>query len=127
MGSVLALAALGSTVLLIHSPSLFWTLGLALGLFVGPAQAASRSMMARMAPPEASAAWFGLFALSGRITAFLGPMALGAVTAAFHSQRAGMAVIPVFLLAGAALLARVPSPGTDARAARAVDHVAQPE
>jgi len=110
MTAVLAMAGLGVALLLTHDRTLFWGLGLALGLFVGPAQAASRSLMARMAPGEQRAAYFGLFALSGRVTGFLGPAALSLATAAFQSQRAGMAVIVVLLAAGAATLARVPSP-----------------
>ncbi|MCW3477256.1 MFS transporter [Limobrevibacterium gyesilva] len=127
MTAVLALAALGTAVLLVHDRTLFWALGLGLGVFVGPAQAASRSLMARLAPADASAAWFGMFALSGRVTAFLGPMALGAVTAAFHSQRAGMAVIPLFLVAGAALLAGVASPGAEIRPPRPGGDIGQPD
>ncbi len=110
MVSVCALAALGAALLVVHAQAWFWMLGLALGVFVGPCQAASRSMMARMAPEALRGAYFGLFALSGRVTGFLGPLALGVVTALFHSQRAGMAVIVVFLAAGAVLLARVPAP-----------------
>lgn len=109
LASVAALATLGLAVLLVHDVTLFWALGLMLGVFVGPAQAASRSLMARMAPPEQRAAWFGLFALSGRVTGFLGPLALAAATSAFASQRAGMAVIVVFLALGALLLLRVPA------------------
>jgi UMF1 family MFS transporter len=115
--SVLALTGLSITLLLIHGLAMFWVLGTVLGLFVGPAQAASRSMMAQMAPPDARAAWFGLFALSGRVTAFFGPLVLGVLTAIWHSQRVGMAVIPVFLLLGAMLLINVPSPAADAGAA----------
>ncbi len=100
-----ALVVLGLGVLLVHAVSLFWGLALALGLFVGPAQSASRSLMARLASAETRNAQFGLYALSGRVTGFLGPTALGAVTAATGSQRAGMAVIVVLLVAGAALLA----------------------
>ena len=104
IASLAALIALALPLLLIQDPIWFWALGLALGLFVGPAQAASRSLMAHMAPPDARAAWFGLFALSGRVTAFLGPAALALATATFQSQRAGMAVIVLFLAAGAVAL-----------------------
>ena len=76
----------------------------ALGLFFGPAQAASRSFMARLAPEEELAAHFGLFALSGRITGFLGPAVLAAVTTATASQRLGMATVLGFLVVGAAIL-----------------------
>jgi len=105
--SVLAVAVLGTGVLLVPHRGEFMLLAMALGLFVGPAQAASRSMMARLAPEQARAAYFGLFALSGRVTAFAGPAVLSAVTWATGSLRCGMATIVLFLLIGAALLAGV--------------------
>jgi UMF1 family MFS transporter len=100
-----ALAVLGTSVLLVHSVQWFWVLAPGLGVFVGPAQAASRSLMARLAPPDLRNAYFGLYALSGRVTGFIGPMVLGAVTAATESQRAGMGVIVALLVAGGWLLA----------------------
>ncbi len=115
--ALVALAGLGTALLLIHDRTAFWVLGHAVGLFVGPAQAASRSLMARMAPATARGAYFGLFALSGRVTGFLGPLALSLATAAFASQRAGMAVIVLLLAGGAVLLAAVPSPAREAGAA----------
>ena len=57
---------------------------------------------------------FGLFALSGKATAFLGPWLVGAVTAAFASQRAGMSVILVFLAVGLAVLLVVREPAAEA-------------
>ncbi|NQV83947.1 MAG: MFS transporter, partial [Rhodospirillales bacterium] len=51
---------------------------------------------------------FGLYALSGKATAFMGPALLAWVTVAFDSQRAGMATIIVFLIVGLCLLAGVP-------------------
>ena len=60
--------------------------------------------MGRLAPPEMRAEMFGLFALSGRITSFLGPATLAWATAAFASQRVGMATVLVFLAAGFVLL-----------------------
>jgi UMF1 family MFS transporter len=104
MISLWALVVLGTPALIVTDPFWFWVFGLALGLFVGPAQSASRSMMAHMAPPDARAAWFGLFALSGRVTAFVGPLFLALATSLFQSQRAGMATILVFLAAGAIAL-----------------------
>jgi UMF1 family MFS transporter len=127
MIAVCAMAALGAVLLVLRDRTLFWVFGLSLGIFVGPAQAASRSLMARMAPAGRHSAYFGLFALSGRVTGFLGPLALGGVTAAFHSQRAGMAVIVVFLALGAALLARVPSPAPEVRTPGETGDVNQPD
>ncbi len=80
------------------------------GLCGGPVQAASRTLMARLAPPGQVAEFFGLYALSGKATAFVAPLAVGAMTAALASQRAGLAIILVFLGAGWALLWRVREP-----------------
>ena len=89
----------------------FWAAGIGIGLFVGPVQASSRALMARMAPEAEVAGHFGLFALSGRATAFLGPAAAAAVTALADSQRLGIATILIFLVVGLGLLMGVREPG----------------
>ena len=111
LAALAALVGLGGAVLAVRSLAWFWVLALGLGVFVGPAQAASRSLMARLAPPEHRNTGFGLFALSGRVTGFVGPALLGAVTAVFHSQRAGMAVVVTLLATGGLLLATLPGAG----------------
>jgi UMF1 family MFS transporter len=113
MLALAALVLLGTGLLVAEGKEQFWALALALGVFIGPAQAASRTLMARLAPPGEVAAHFGLFALSGRVTGFLGPAVLAAVTAATGSQRAGMATVVVFLALGAALLAGVREPARE--------------
>jgi len=100
-----AMIVLGSFLLLSNDKTLFWALALALGLFMGPAQAASRTLMAHMAPPEEVAAHFGLFALSGRVTGFLGPAAVALATQLSGSQAWGIATVIAFLALGAAILA----------------------
>jgi len=107
MVALVAMIVVGAALLLTDSKAMFWGLAMTLGTFMGPAQAASRTLMARMAPEGQGAAHFGLFALSGRITGFMGPAALAAVTMATGSQRAGMATVLVFLGLGAAVLATV--------------------
>jgi UMF1 family MFS transporter len=107
LAALVAMVALGILLLLTGSETWFWILALSLGLFFGPAQAASRSFMARLAPPGEASAWFGLFALSGRVTGFLGPAVLAAVTALTASQRIGMATVLAFLAIGALILATV--------------------
>jgi UMF1 family MFS transporter len=82
-------------------------IGLLIGLAAGPMQAASRTLLVRLAPERRLTQFFGLFALSGKVTSFLGPFLVGAVTAFTASQRAGMAVLVAFFAAGALLLARV--------------------
>jgi UMF1 family MFS transporter len=82
-------------------------LGLLIGLVAGPLQASSRSLMARLAPPDRVGEFFGLFALSGKVTSFLGPTLVALATTLFASQRAGLAVLIVFFVTGGALLAGV--------------------
>jgi len=108
--SVAGLAGFGTVLVLIDSVTLFWIFGLGLGVFVGPAQAASRSFMARLAPPHLRAEMFGLYALSGKATAFVGPALLAWATAAAGSQRWGMATILGFFIIGGLLLLAVEEP-----------------
>lgn len=105
--SLVGLAVLGTGLLVVQDQLWFWALGLPLGLFMGPAQAASRSLMAKLTPPGEESAYFGLFAVSGRATAFVGPAVLAATVAATGSQTAGMATILVFLGAGFLILRTV--------------------
>jgi UMF1 family MFS transporter len=107
------LIGFGGALLLASGKVWFWALALPLGLFVGPAQAASRSFMAHLAPPHMRAEMFGLFAFSGKVTAFLGPLFLAWATLAFDSQRAGMATIIVFLAVGFVLLLPLRDPGRE--------------
>jgi len=107
-----ALTVLSTALLVIESVQMFWIIGTALGIFVGPAQSASRSMMAHIAPAELRTEMFGLYALSGKATAFLGPALLALMTQTFESQRVGMASILIFFVVGWALLIRVPESKT---------------
>jgi len=105
--SIFSVFILGIPLLVISSIELFWVFALLLGLFVGPAQSASRTILIKLAPNEKIGEMFGLFALSGRITSFLGPSVLALSTLALSSQRAGMASILVFLVIGGAILMTV--------------------
>ncbi len=75
-----------------------------------PNQAASRTLLARLAPPERMTQYFGLFAFSGKVTAFLAPLSVATITTTTGSQRAGMTAILVFLLAGLILMLPVREP-----------------
>ncbi|MBW4934119.1 MFS transporter [Marinobacter sp. F4206] len=113
---LLALIGLGSSalaILVVDGATAFWVWGMILGIFVGPLQSASRSHLARVAPPHLQTQMFGLFAFSGKATAFAGPLLVGWVTAITDSQRWGMSTILVFLLIGFVLMLKVPP--TEAR------------
>jgi UMF1 family MFS transporter len=85
----------------------YLVLGCMIGAAGGPLQAASRTLLIYMAPKDRIAQYFGLFALTGKVTSFVGPLLIGAITAITASQKAGIAVLVVFFVAGLALLARV--------------------
>jgi MFS transporter, UMF1 family len=84
--------------------------GLLVGLVFGPAQASSRSYLARSVSVDEAGRFFGLYALSGRATSFAAPMLVATITLATDSARLGMSVLIVFLIVGFLLLLRTPYP-----------------
>ena len=93
--------------MLITGKSMFWLSGILIGIFSGPNQSASRSLMARFVPKDRENEFFGFFAFSGKATAFMGPLLLGVLTQIFESQRYGIAVVILFLIVGFLLLRSV--------------------
>ncbi len=85
----------------------YLALGIMIGLTVGPMQAASRTLLVRIAPLGKMTEYFGLYALTGKVTSFAGPLAVGALTTMSGSQRVGISIVVVFFVVGAALLAGV--------------------
>lgn len=86
---------------------LYIAIGLFIGIAAGPLQAASRTMLVRLAPKDQLAQFFGLLALSGKLTSFLGPFLVATVTALTLNQKAGVSVLLAFFLIGGLLLLRV--------------------
>ncbi len=60
----------------------------------------SRTMLARIAPPERMTEFFGLYSLSGTSTTFMAPLGVAWLTWLTQSQRGGMLAIFFFLAAG---------------------------
>ncbi|MCB5174569.1 MFS transporter [Microvirga sp. SM9] len=85
----------------------FLALGLVIGSVAGPLQASARSMLARLVPAQEAGRYFGLLALSGKVTSFLAPLAVAVATDLFQTQAAGPAVLILFYLAGGWLLSGV--------------------
>ncbi|WP_277451443.1 MFS transporter [Janibacter sp. DB-40] len=117
--SLTALVVLGMGVFFLHDGGtvVFWTLGLAMTAFVGPAQAASRSFLARVIPDGHSGEIFGLYATTGRVVSFLSPAAFGlfiwlgsVVTGQENTQYWGILGIALVLLAGLLVLLPVKAP-----------------
>jgi UMF1 family MFS transporter len=82
----------------------FMAFALLLGVCMGPMQAASRTMIGRLAPEGMTGEFFGLFALSGRATAWMAPLAIGIITEAADSNRLGVSCVLFFLVLGFVLL-----------------------
>jgi UMF1 family MFS transporter len=78
-----------------------------IGVSAGPLQSASRSFLARMAPPEHMSEFFGIFAFSGKVSAFLAPMTISVITTATGSLRLGMASILIYLAIGLVFMLQV--------------------
>ncbi|MFV0303846.1 MAG: MFS transporter [Paracoccus sp. (in: a-proteobacteria)] len=80
--------------------AIFFACGAVIGGAGGALQAASRTMMVRHTTPEKATEAFGLYALSGKATAFLAPFLIASVTAVSGNQRIGISpLIVMFLLA----------------------------
>ncbi|MDV7341177.1 MFS transporter [Terasakiella sp. A23] len=106
--SLIAIFFIGGGTLLVADKNHFLILGLLLGFFMGPTQAASRTYMSHIAPKDIHTELFGLYALSGKVTAFIGPLLVAFMTDVFLSQRAGMATILIFFIIGLALMRNLP-------------------
>jgi len=82
----------------------FYVLGAIIGAAGGAVQSASRTMMVRQANPERMTEAFGLYALAGKATSFIAPLAIGITTAATSSQRLGITPLIGLFLIGLFLL-----------------------
>ncbi|NEM91871.1 MFS transporter [Galbitalea soli] len=95
----------------------FWVGGLILCLFVGPAQSAARTFLARVTPAGREGEVFGLYATTGRAVSFLAPLLFATLVSVFGAQYWGILGIVAVLLIGLVLLLFVRTPGRDATGA----------
>jgi len=94
--------------LITKSVTVFWIFALIGGVFIGPLQSSSRSYMVHLVPAQLATQYFGMYELSGRVTAFIGPLLVGALVSAFHSQRVAFAAPVVMLVIGLIMMLRQP-------------------
>lgn len=78
--------------------------GAMVGAASGPMQASSRTLLVDLSPPDRLTEFFGLYALSGKVTSFAAPLLVATVTALAASQRLGIGVILIFFVVGLAAL-----------------------
>jgi len=109
MISLVGLISTSLVLLFASGTTMFWIFGLILTLWVGPAQASSRSFLAQVAPEGREGEMFGLYATTGRAASFLAP-GLFALFSGLFSDRIGIVGIALVLLAGALAMIGVKSP-----------------
>jgi len=85
----------------------FFVLAILVGMVQGGSQALSRSLFARMTPPDKSSEYFSFFAVFEKFAGIFGPLLFGASVALFHSSRAAVLSVIVFFIAGAIVLSFV--------------------
>lgn len=88
---------------------LFYFCGGIIGAAGGALQASSRTLMVDQAEPGRMGEAFGLYALSGRATSFIAPIAIALVTSLFASQRIGVTPVILLFVISLILLPRVQS------------------
>lgn len=71
------------------SVTVFWILGPIIGILLGGVWAVSRPLLMELSPPEKLGEFFGLFSLSGRAAAIIGPLVWGGIVYLF-STNAGL-------------------------------------
>lgn len=81
-----------------------------IAISITAAFASSRSLMARLSPAGMEGEIFGLYAMAGSATAWLGPLVVEHFTETYHSLRAGFGSIAILLVAGFLMLLFVKPP-----------------
>jgi MFS transporter, UMF1 family len=90
----------------------FWVVAILAGTGLGAVQAASRTFMATLVPPDREAEFFGFYALVGKTGAVLGPVVFGLVSWLLSgNQRAAVVAVGLFFVVGFLLLGRVAAGG----------------
>jgi UMF1 family MFS transporter len=94
----------------------FYALAATIGLVQGGVQSLSRSLFARLIPPEKSGEYFGFYNMLGKFSSILGPVLAGTVALVTGSQRVAILSIVMLFISGLWLLTRVQVPSVRAPA-----------
>lgn len=108
--SVLIASALFVFVFREEGKAIFWIGGIILSAAVGPAQASSRALLARLTPTDMQGEIFGLYATTGRVMSFLSPLLWAVFIGWFGATHFGILGIVIVLAAGLVLLLLVRLP-----------------
>ena len=106
---VCIIALIGSVIytsLIAQTKLQFFVSVMVVSIFLGTIQSASRVMMSNLLKDNNLGKGFGLFAFSGRITSFIGPLLVGTMTF-FFSQRIGLLSCSLLFIIGFVLMLKV--------------------
>jgi UMF1 family MFS transporter len=78
----------------------FLGIGFSNAVFITAHYASSRTLLTRLTPPEQTGAFFGVYALSGTATSWLGPLLVNQGTRLFKTQQGGFATVTLLLFLG---------------------------
>ena len=99
-----------STLAMFPNRLVFWFVGGWLGIMLGGVWTASRPYLLHLAPPDAVGRFFGLYSLSGKAAAVLGPLVWGATTLALKkfgnltAYRGAVISMTILITAGTIML-----------------------
>ncbi len=110
VGSLVAIVTVSLILMTLSGARAFWVCGLALGLFLGPAQASARTLLLRMSRDGKEGVSFGLYTMTGRAVSFLAPWLFSVFVDRFHADRAGLGGLDVVLTAGLLAMLAVRAP-----------------
>ncbi len=91
----------------------FFTMACLVGVAQGGVQSLSRSLFARLIPPDKAAEFFGFYNMVGKFAAVLGPFLVAFAAATTGNARSAVAAILPLLVVGAAVLVLGPNPDRD--------------
>jgi UMF1 family MFS transporter len=94
----------------------FYVLAITIGLVQGGVKSLSRSLYARLIPPESRGEYFGFYNMMGKFSSIVGPVLAGTAALVSGSQRIGILSILILFAAGLWLLSRVRLPAAAATA-----------
>ncbi|MFC0582952.1 MFS transporter [Micrococcoides hystricis] len=121
-GSLIGMIIVGTIMFFQNGPEAFWGLGLALCLFVGPAQSASRAFLGRLTNIDTAGELYGLYATTGRSIAFLAPGLVALLMLFTKDERFVIVAIVVILIAGALSLLTVKNQDRVGTATETITH-----
>ena len=105
--SLLGLIFSSAIILFVQTKIFFLIFASINGFFIGPIQSASRVFITKSIDKNNQASGFGLFALSGKLTSFIGPLLVSTLTYISNSQRIGFSAAIILLLIGLLILLKV--------------------